>query len=110
MRRASRCARCASPRCGDRDHPMNWRAGLWVAGGTVAAFLLCGLALRGLDRRGHPLASPLRGLRNLLLPLLGVVLFVRLALGSTGTTARVLETLLWIAAIHVALSFVNRGF
>jgi small-conductance mechanosensitive channel len=91
---------------------MNWVAALAVVAGTTAAFVLCHLAAQAFERRNHALANPMRGLRNLLVPLTGVVLFVVFALGwaRSSPPAKLLETLLWIVVIHVALSFVNRTF
>ncbi len=90
---------------------MNWLHALWIVAGTVGAFTLCHLAMRALERRGHPLASPTRGLRNLLVPLLGLVLLWHSVIGwSRDSASKVLDTLLWITVIHLALSFVNRGF
>ncbi len=91
---------------------MNWLPALLVVAGTATAFALCALAVRALTRAGHPLAMPMRGLRNLLVPLLGILLFGHLALGwaDASKSARVVETLLWVAVIHVALSFINRTF
>lgn len=76
-------------------------------------------AMRRLHGRRHPLAATLRAVRNLLLPLL-LVLLVWLAIdpeplppsGADGDTAaatwfRVLETVLWLAGIVVALSLVK---
>ncbi len=91
---------------------MNWTAALLIVAGGAGVFALCTLAVRALARAGHPLAMPLRGLRNLVVTLLTTLLFVQLALGwsDDGKTSRVIETLLWVAVIHVGLSFINRTF
>ncbi|MEZ5967076.1 MAG: mechanosensitive ion channel family protein [Planctomycetota bacterium] len=91
---------------------MNWIAALTIAGVAAALFTLAHLAMRGLERQRHRLARPIRALRNLVLPLLAAVLMARYAfeLASDNRTRRVLETLLWVALIHVALSLFNQTF
>lgn len=91
---------------------MNWLEAALIAGGAVVLFVLLHLAVGRLERRGDRLAKPLRGVRNLVVPLLAMVLLARLAFvwNDQGATTRVLETLLWVALIHVALSFFNHAF
>ncbi len=83
--------------------------GLLVVLTWFAATLLATLVIRQLDARRHPLVATLRALRNLLLPLLvalGVTVFA-FDVPREHVAMRVLETLVWIAAIHVGLSFVK---
>lgn len=91
---------------------MSWAPFGIIAASAAVLFVLCTLVIGALERRRHPLARSVRGARNLVIPLLAVALVGRLAMGwaEADSTARVVETLLWIAVIHVALSFVNQGF
>jgi small-conductance mechanosensitive channel/CRP-like cAMP-binding protein len=78
-------------------------------GTWLLATILLSLLARRLDRRRHPLAATVRATRGLLLP--PILLFV-VALQVAGwprddSTVRVLETLVWIAAIGVVLSLVT---
>ena len=85
---------------------------VWVAG-WLALTLLLTVWARGLERRAHALAGPVRTVRGIVLPLaLAWVLATRI-LGWADTAAspdvrlRVLETLLWLAGIVVAVSLVT---
>ena len=62
-----------------------------------------------LERRGSALSTPLRALRNILVPVLVTLFFVRNVLGYPGnaTLLKLLATLAWIVAIYVALSLLN---
>ncbi|MCC6783030.1 MAG: mechanosensitive ion channel [Planctomycetes bacterium] len=86
-----------------------WVAVSLTALGWLGAMLLSTLVLSRLDAKRHPLAATLRATRNLLLPLAGLVTLTVWALSvpREQVAVRVLETLLWIAAIHVGLSFVK---
>jgi len=89
---------------------MSWVGATLVVGGAAAVFVPCHLAARALEKRGHRLAATMRGLRNLVLPLVALVLLARWGFEWTasGNANRVLETLMWIALIHVALSLFNQ--
>jgi small-conductance mechanosensitive channel len=91
---------------------MSWGHFALIVGGAAVGFALLTLAIGALERRSHPLAGSMRAARNLLVPLLAVALVGRLAMDAAeaGSFVRVVETLLWIAVIHVALSFLNHGF
>ncbi len=88
--------------------------GLYLAGWLLLTLLLTALARR-LDGRKHPLRGTTRALRGLFLPLFFSYLVARRWLGWSTTAGqehyadglRVLETLLWLAGIFVALSFVT---
>jgi small-conductance mechanosensitive channel len=62
-----------------------------------------------LQRRGKALATTLRALRNLVLPLFTFLLFLRqvLKLPTDGNTIKTVETLLWLGLIHISLSLLN---
>lgn len=80
---------------------------LWLSG-LLAAIGALSVLLRRLESRQHPLASTIRATRNLILPLLLLLLFARLVLQWTETnTTKVLETLLWLAGISAVLSAVK---
>jgi small-conductance mechanosensitive channel/CRP-like cAMP-binding protein len=80
----------------------------WLGGWALATYLLT-LVMQRLAARQHPLAMTVAAARNLLLPLfVGVRLADRVAeRPDEDTLRRVLETLMWIAVIHVVLSFVR---
>ena len=89
-----------------------------LLGGLVVVEIVLGLAIRRLDRRGHSLGGPLRALRNLVVPMLFALLFLRLELGRPvapppgqeavpDNLVRAVETLFWIAVIHFGLGLVD---
>lgn len=84
-----------------------WAAGL-VVGFPLGLLLLNELILQA-ARGGYTIASTLRVVRNLLLPALAVMLFVRFVLGrpAEDTFLRLVQTLLWVFVLFVALSFIN---
>ena len=84
---------------------------IWVAAWAMATGALS-LAIRRFDVRRHPLGSTLRGVRNLLLPLVLLVALLPTLVREFGwadsaTGAKILDTLLWIVVIHVVLSGVK---
>lgn len=92
--------------------PERW---LWAAGIVVAfalARLVLGRAARFFDARKHPLGSAFRATRNLFVPTTCLYFVVRevVLVEVDSTLLRVLETLLWITAIHASLSMVNALF
>ncbi|AFY93453.1 mechanosensitive ion channel family protein [Chamaesiphon minutus] len=62
-----------------------------------------------LQRQQQPLADTFQLIRNLLLPVLVFLLFLRhvLQLPASGQLVKSVETLLWLSAIHAALSLLN---
>ncbi|MFZ4666161.1 MAG: mechanosensitive ion channel domain-containing protein [Prochlorotrichaceae cyanobacterium] len=62
-----------------------------------------------LERRGHPLASTLREIRNLVLPVFVFMLFVQqvLHLPPYNELVKSIQTLFWLCVIHAALSLLN---
>ncbi|MBW4623706.1 MAG: mechanosensitive ion channel [Cyanosarcina radialis HA8281-LM2] len=61
------------------------------------------------QHRGQPLAATLKAVRNLVLPVLAFLLFVRHVLQLPGSHELVksIETLFWLCIIHAALSLFN---
>ena len=62
-----------------------------------------------LRRRSHPLAKPVQALRNRLVPLLSLFLFLNhvIELPADNILVKLTGTFLWICAIDVVLAFVN---
>jgi small-conductance mechanosensitive channel len=62
-----------------------------------------------LSRKGQPIAATIRVVRDLVVPILAFLLFIRyiLKLSPDSDWVKSLETLFWISVIHAALSFVN---
>jgi small-conductance mechanosensitive channel len=70
--------------------------------------IILGESIQRLRRRQVPLASTLRILRNLVLPVLAFMLFTRQVIRlEPGAFTKSLETLFWICVIHAALSLLN---
>jgi small-conductance mechanosensitive channel/CRP-like cAMP-binding protein len=86
-----------------------WVTAAAVVGGALVVGFLLTLVIARLDARRHPLAATARATRNLLLPLGIAVLFPLIVLrwSHDFVGLKLLETLLWIAVIHVGLSFVK---
>jgi small-conductance mechanosensitive channel len=84
-----------------------WAAGLAI--GFPLTEMILGEAVHSLKRQGKTLASTLRIVRNLLMPILAVQLFLTyvLQLDGDGKIVKVAETLFWICAIHALLSLIN---
>jgi small-conductance mechanosensitive channel len=60
-------------------------------------------------RQGNPLADTFQLVRNLVLPVLVFLLFLKyvLQLPASGQFVKSIETLLWLSTIHAALSLLN---
>jgi small-conductance mechanosensitive channel len=84
-----------------------WAIGL-VVGFPLSLLLLNELILRT-ARGGYAIASTLRVVRNLLLPTLAVMLFVRFVIErpAEDTFLRLVQTLLWVFVLFASLSFIN---
>lgn len=84
-----------------------WSLGL-IAGFPLAALLLSE-TLHRLEIRAHALAGPVRHLRNVSLPLLAALIFLKEMLGlpETETLSKLADTLLSLSALFVLLSFGN---
>lgn len=83
-----------------------WLSAILIALGWVAMTAMASFVLARLESRRHPLAATLRAARNLLLPLCAAFAIAVGAFEASreDVAVRILETLLWIAAIHVGLS------
>ena len=66
-------------------------------------------AIAQLTRRKHPLALPLRKIRQYVLPPLGLLLVMQQVFKIAGTeeSVRLVETLTWLAAIVAGISLLN---
>jgi small-conductance mechanosensitive channel len=85
---------------------------LWAIALIVGfPFLVIGLGelIYRLKRRGKPIAATLRVVRNLVLPVLVFLLFLRQVLNfpASGQFVKSVETLFWLCVIHAALSLLN---
>jgi small-conductance mechanosensitive channel len=85
---------------------------LWAIALIVGfPFLVIGLGelIYRLQRQGKPLAPTLRVVRNLVLPVLVFLLFLRQVLNfpASGQFVKSVETLFWLCVIHAALSLLN---
>ncbi len=85
---------------------------LWAIALIVGfPFLVIGLGelIYRLQRQGKPLAATLRVVRNLVLPVLVFLLFLRQVLHfpASGQFVKSVETLFWLCVIHAALSLLN---
>jgi small-conductance mechanosensitive channel len=68
-----------------------------------------GEAIHALQKGGKPLAAFLQVVRNLLIPVAVLMLFLKyvLELGVHSHWLKIVETLFWICTIHTALSLMN---
>jgi small-conductance mechanosensitive channel len=84
-----------------------WSLGL-IAGFPMAALLLSE-TLHRLEIRGHALAGSVRHLRNVTLPLLAILIFLKkmLDMPETETVCKLADTLLSVSVLFVLLSFGN---
>ncbi|ELR98902.1 mechanosensitive ion channel domain-containing protein [Gloeocapsa sp. PCC 73106] len=80
-----------------------------ILGFPLLVILLGELSYRLQQGSGLPWAFTVRAVRNLVLPVLAFLLFVRyiLKLSSTDDLVRIIETLFWLCIIHAALSLLN---
>jgi small-conductance mechanosensitive channel len=71
--------------------------------------IVLGEVIHRQKQRGRPIAATLRVVRNILLPVLVFLLFMRylLKLHPDNQVVKSVETLLWIVVIHAALSLLN---
>jgi len=77
--------------------------------GFAAMSIFLGEVIHRLKRQGRSLATTLRLVRNLILPVLVLLLFMQhlLSLDADTRLLKTVETLLWIVVIHGALSLLN---
>ena len=93
---------------------MNSPVPIWIWGmGLMIGFplltVLLGEAIHHLKRQGRPIAATLRLVRNVLLPMLMLLLFLQhlLQVNPGGPLFRSIETVFWVCVIHAALSLLN---
>jgi small-conductance mechanosensitive channel len=84
-----------------------WGIGLAIAFPLVT--ILLGEVIHRLQRRGRAVSSTIRLVRDVLLPLLVLLLFLQhLLLLDPGTRLfRTVETVFWVCVIHASLSLLN---
>ncbi|MGB8698006.1 MAG: mechanosensitive ion channel family protein [Thermosynechococcaceae cyanobacterium] len=92
--------------------PLNGTLLLWAIAlmiGFPLGVIGLGELIYLLQRQGKPLAATLRIVRNLVLPVLVFLLFLRYVLqfSINGQLLKSIETLLWLCVIHAALSLLN---
>jgi small-conductance mechanosensitive channel/CRP-like cAMP-binding protein len=89
------------------NHLLIWSL-ILILGFPLLVILLGELSHR-LQYRGQPWVSTLRAVRNLILPVLAFLLFVRYVLGLSANhdLVKSIETLFWLCIIHGALSLLN---
>jgi small-conductance mechanosensitive channel len=86
-----------------------WIWGLGLAVGFPLLTLVLGEVIHRLRRRGRAIASTVRLVRNVLLPMLVLMMFLQHVLQvDPGTRLfRTIETVFWVCVIHAALSLLN---
>ena len=86
-----------------------WMWGLGLAVGFPLVTVLLGEVIHRLKRRGRAIASTVRLVRNVLLPMLVLMVFLQHLLQvDPGTRLfRTIETVFWVCVIHAALSLLN---
>ncbi len=86
-----------------------WLWGLGLAVGFPLLIVVLGEVIHRLKRRGRAIASTVRLVRNVLLPMLVLMVFLQHVLQvDPGTRLfRTIETVFWVCVIHAALSLLN---
>ncbi len=71
--------------------------------------IVLGELIQQLQRRGNSIASTLQIVKNLVLPSLALMIFVRdvFKLDPQGTPVKIIQTMFWVCAINAALSLIN---
>lgn len=89
--------------------PDTWIWAIALVLGFATLSVLLGEVIHRLKRRGRAMASTLRLVRNLILPVLVFLLFMQHLLNLSGDArlVKTVETLLWVVVIHGALSLLN---
>lgn len=84
-----------------------WAIGLIICFPLLVIVL--GELIYRLQRQGNPLAATLQVLRNLVLPVFVLMLFVQqiLHLSAQSEFVKTIQTLFWLCVIHAALSLLN---
>ncbi|MFN5192973.1 MAG: cyclic nucleotide-binding domain-containing protein [Cyanobacteriota bacterium] len=86
-----------------------WLWGLGLIIGFPLVTILLGELIHRLKRRQRPIASTLRLVRNVLLPMLALQIFLQVLLqvDPASRLFRTVETVFWMCVIHAALSLFN---
>jgi small-conductance mechanosensitive channel len=86
-----------------------WLWGLGLTVGFPLLAIVLGELIHRLQRRGLAVASTLRLVRDVLLPMLVLLLFLEHLLGLDPATRlfKSVETIFWVCVIHAALSLLN---
>jgi small-conductance mechanosensitive channel len=86
-----------------------WIWGIGLALGFPLATILLGELIHRLKRQNRAMASTVRLLRDVLLPMLVLLLFLQhlLLLDPASRLFRTVETVFWVSVIHAALSLLN---
>ncbi len=86
-----------------------WLWGLGLTVGFPLLAIVLGELIHRLQRRGVAVASTLRLVRDVLLPMLVLLLFLKHLLGLDPATRlfKSVETIFWVCVIHAALSLLN---
>ena len=88
----------------------DWQTWAVIVGlGFPLLVVLLGEVIYHLQRRGRPLAATLRVVKNLVLPVLMLMVLIRniLKLDVNGNFPKLVETLFWISVIYASLSLFN---
>ena len=88
----------------------DWHTWAIIVGlGFPLLVVLLGEIIYHLKRRGRPMAATLRVVKNLVLPVLMLMLLTRnvLKLDVNGNFAKLVQTLFWISVIYASLSLLN---
>jgi|694.fasta_scaffold96063_2 small-conductance mechanosensitive channel len=86
-----------------------WMWGIGLALGFPLATILLGELIHRLKRQDRAMASTVRLLRDVVLPILVLLLFLQhlLLLDPASRLFRTVETVFWVSVIHAALSLLN---
>jgi small-conductance mechanosensitive channel len=87
----------------------NFRWAVALVVGFPVVMLAMGETVIRLRRRGKPIAATLSIVRNLVLPVLALLILMTKIIGLSAEerAVHVVETLLWIFILHAGLSFIN---
>lgn len=94
----------------DLSFSNDWYTWAVIVGlGFPLLVILLGEVIYHLQRRGRPIAATLRVVKNLVLPVLMLMLLIRnvLNLDVNGNFPKLVETLFWISVIYASLSLFN---
>ena len=86
-----------------------WGWGLGLIIGFPLVTVLLGEVVHRLRRRGLPIAATVRLVRDVLVPMLVLLVFLQhlLQVDPGSRLFRTVETVFWVCVIHAALSLLN---